>query len=301
MFRKLLTLVGILIFALGMFFVMVGVPKQPKSGLPQVVTSNFALYDIVRHVGEDVVEASMIIPFGQDLHTFNPTPKEIIRSQESLLFIYSGVELEPWSEIFSNMPNAVDISKPLKLQILDDGHNHSGSSIDPHYWLDADNMKIAVDEILKNLQAKVADADKDGMQKRAQEYKDRLDRVDSLYKKRLKNCYIDTIIVNHNAFGYLASRYGFKVESIHGLSSQSESSAKAVAHLVDIASKRQISTVFYDSFSSENAVDSLARESNLKVDRLFTIANIKVTQKGADYFFLANQNLHLLRKAMGCR
>ncbi len=305
MFRKLVVLVGILAFALVMFMLLIPTPKQQKSGLPSIVTSNFALYDIVRYVASSSVEASMLLPFSQDIHSFRPTPKDIARLQDSLIFFYSGAELEPWSSSLDLSSNAYDISRGLNLIEVDDGHNHgaghSHNSIDPHYWLDMDNMIILVDKIVATLVQRVDGIDVDLVTQKATEYKQRLLRVDALYKKRLKSCAIDTILVDHNAFGYLAHRYGFKVESISGISSESMPSAKSVANVLNLAEQKGIRVIFYDALGNDNSIAALTKQSHLHSKKLFTIANVTAEYKGADYLFFANQNLQLLRVALECR
>jgi len=143
--------------------------------------------------------------------------------------------------------------------------------------------------------------DPHALETRAQEYINRLKMLDALYKKRLSQCRLDTIVVSHNAFGYLGARYGFHVASVTGLSPDTMPDAKTMAELSDFVEQKGIKTVFYESFVSDKMADAIAHETGVRVDVLQPLANITAKEIGADYFRLMNANLLKLHDAMECR
>jgi len=50
----------------------------------------------------------------------------------------------------------------------------------------------------------------------------------------LGGCAVDTLVSSHDAFGYLADRYGLEVVGITGLSPSSEPSADQLAEITDL-------------------------------------------------------------------
>lgn len=288
--------------------------KKARPDQADVVVTTFALYDIARHLLEHDAEVQMLIPFGQDVHTFEPTPRDMIRVEKSRLFLYSGAGLEPWASHFVSLENAVDMSGFIHLQ--EGGHTHHEEAqadletgdheehhhaYDPHYWLDADNMKALV----RALEARFIQAfpalDAGAIHARADAYVKRLETLDALYRKRLSDCRLDTIVVSHNAFGYLAERYGFHVASLTGLSPDTMPDAKMMARLSELVREKGIRTLFYESFVSDKLARSLARESGVRVDVLQPLANITAKEIGSDYFRLMNANLLKLHDALECR
>ena len=117
-----------------------------SSQKPLVATSTFSLYDITKHIGMDRVDAYMILPVGVDIHSYEPTPKEMIKLYKSDLVIYSGAGLEPWIKNFEFKKRAINMSSYVKLMKSkedDEEHGHHdyhGSQMDPHYWQDLQNM-----------------------------------------------------------------------------------------------------------------------------------------------------------------
>ena len=71
----------------------VGTPGDRKL---KVVTTLFPYYDFARQIAGDVVDLSMVIPAGQDSHSFEPTPADIRLIQNADLLICNGGTMEQW-------------------------------------------------------------------------------------------------------------------------------------------------------------------------------------------------------------
>ena len=68
----------------------------PEDGKLKVVTTLFPYYDFARQIAGDVVDLSMVIPAGQDSHSFEPTPADIRLIQNADLLICNGGTMEQW-------------------------------------------------------------------------------------------------------------------------------------------------------------------------------------------------------------
>jgi zinc transport system substrate-binding protein len=307
--KKILTAVILLAAAVGIIVMQQKEPVQTSGKELRVAASTFALYDAAGKVAGDRAEVFMVVPFGVDIHSFEPSPKTMARIQQSSLFLYSGAGLEPWTKTFARSGNALDMSRFVRLSALeehedaDDGHetHHHHEEVDPHYWLDIDNMIIAVNMIADELANKRPDAASYFRQNAQRHIRD-LKALDEAFKTRLQKCRQDTIVVNHNAFGYLAERYGFHVEALSGLSPDAMPSAKTMAALIGIVKERKIKTIFFESFVSDRLVKSLADESGAGVDVLQPLANIGAddAESGAGYIDIMRQNLDKLADALEC-
>ena len=79
-----------------------------------VVATIFPQYDFVRQIAGDDVELKMLLKPGEETHSYEPTPQDIIAIQDSDLFIYVGGENDAWVEdILESMPD--NGRKTLKL------------------------------------------------------------------------------------------------------------------------------------------------------------------------------------------
>ncbi len=274
------------------------VEKEKKN----IVVSTFAIYDIASFIAKGKVEVSMLIPPGKEIHSFEPTPKDIVKLKKAVLFIYSGAGLEPWVTQFEHITDTLDLSKYVKLRKFEHlHHHHHVGAIDPHYWLDFENMQKATDVITEAL-IKIVPKQKSFFLKQAQEYKKKLQNLDRKFSIALKTCKKKEIFVNHNAYSYLAQRYGFKVESLVGLSPDAKPSPKTVQDTIDLIKKEKVKVLFCESFENSSILKNIAKDTGVKVETLQPLANITADeiQQKLDYEQIMLQNLQKLQTALEC-
>ena len=62
----------------------------------QIVTTIFPQYDFARHIAGDSADVYMLLKPGEEVHSYEPTPKDIRMIQSCDLFIYTGGENDVW-------------------------------------------------------------------------------------------------------------------------------------------------------------------------------------------------------------
>lgn len=283
--------------------------ESPSNKKPMVAVTTFALHDILKHISGDTLKIVNVLPFGVDPHSFEPTPKLIGDIEKSALFIYSGAGLEPWTHGFDFASRVINMSKYVELRELHEEkheeeehpnhHNHSGK--DPHYWLNFSNM-IQATNVITNELIKLFPAHKKLYSDNKDKYITMLKKLDLEYKNQLLSCKKHTIIVNHNAFGYLADKYHFHVESLSGLSPEAMPNAKNIIRIIEIIKEHQVSTLFFETFASNRVVNSIAQEANVKVDVLQPLGNITADEAAQQltYQKMMTTNLFKLSRALEC-
>jgi zinc transport system substrate-binding protein len=305
-------LFAFLAFILILLLFVMNQEKGPQSSKVKVVVSSFALYDILKHIAGESVEIINILPFGVDVHSFEPTPKLVASLEESNLIFYSGAGLEPWTKGFHFAAKTIDMSEHVNLRELGldelEHHEHhhdedsAHSKTDPHYWLDFNNMinaaQTVTDELTLLLPKNAA-----MYEKNKEVYIQMLKNLDTEYASVLRNCANDTIFVNHNAFSYLSKRYGFKVEALSGVSPEAEPSPKNMAKLIEHIKEDKIQTIFFENFASDRAIKSISRDTNVSVDVLQPLGNITADEaaQNLSYEEIMRKNLEKISKALMCR
>jgi len=285
--------------------------KMPKDNRKMVAVSTFSLYDITKHIAGESVQVINIIPFGVDVHSFEPTPKLMAKIEKSALVIYSGAGLEPWTRGYAFKNRVINMSQHVRIRELDaNEHEHhmhhdeqcNHSKIDPHYWLDFANMAKATNEITKEL-IKLEPKNKELYTKNKEKYITMLTSLNDAFNTSLKSCKLDTIIVNHNAFGYLSHRFGFHVASLSGFIPEAQPSAKDMSRIIKVIQKHDVPVVFAESFVSAKAMQSVADEAKVKVDVLQPLGNITADEakKNLTYEDIMKENLQKIHKALMCR
>jgi zinc transport system substrate-binding protein len=273
-----------------------------------VVTTLFPLYDFAKNIGRTKVEVSLLLPPGIEAHSFEPNPSDLVKVNEADVFIYTGKFMEPWAEdIIKSVTNKnliiVDASQGTKMipGVLQGAYEPAGS-LDPHIWLDLDNAKIMVSNILHALETKDP-ANIDNYKQNSDDYHKKLTDLDSTYKTALALCKGKEIVYGgHYAFGYLAHRYALKYLAAQGFSPDAEPTARDLAILVEQIRKDNIKYVFFEELTSPKIAETIANETNTKLLLLNAAHNVSKDQfeQGTSFLDIMKSNLDNLKLGLGC-
>lgn len=77
----------------------------------RIVTTIFPQYDFVRQIAGDNVSLTMLLKPGEETHSYEPTPQDIIAIQNADLFIYVGGENDEWVEDILESPEMEDVKR----------------------------------------------------------------------------------------------------------------------------------------------------------------------------------------------
>ena len=133
-----------------------GGKEQNKVGNEKisVVATIFPQYDFVRQIAGDDVELKMLLKPGEETHSYEPTPQDIIAIQNSNLFIYVGGENDAWVEdILESMPDngrktlkLVDCVDTVEEEHVEGMKEERGHDHDDHDDHDEDDAEHEEDE-----------------------------------------------------------------------------------------------------------------------------------------------------------
>lgn len=182
----------------------------------------------------------------------------------------------------------------------EEGHDHTESGdLDPHFWLDPLRMADLGDALAAHLSEQEPDHAEE-FKSNAQDLRADLEQLDTAYTKGLGSCERSTIVVSHDAFGYL-SRYGLEVEGIVGLSPGAEPDPKVRAHLQELIDDHGITTVFTETLVDPEIAESLANDTGVQSAVLDPIEGLSDATADQNYLGLMERNLAALEAANGCR
>jgi zinc transport system substrate-binding protein len=170
--------------------------------------------------------------------------------------------------------------------------------LDPHFWQDPLKLAKVADAVATAL-AKVDPANADDYRANADELNHQLEALDREYADGLEGCARDTIVVSHDAFGYLG-RYGLFIEPISGLSPDAEPTPADLARLQQLIDEDGITTVFGERLVSPKLAQSLADDMGVEARILDPIEGLSSETADDDYLSLMRDNLAALQEADGC-
>ena len=286
-----------------------------SGGKLKVTASFYPMQYLAEQIGGSHVSVTELTKPGVEPHDLELTPRQVGALGESDVIVYLK-GLQPAVDEAIAQSGVKYTADAAALTTLEDhgtevdgkhhttGDNDTGSTTeedagaDPHIWLDP--VKYA--EVAKGVEKTLAKADPDHAAAYAKNLKTltgKLDTLNSEFTAGLKNRTSDTFITTHAAFGYLAERYGLIEEAISGIDPESEPSAARMKALHELAQKKKITTVFFETLVSDKTARTLAGDLNLKTDVLDPIEGITSKSKGTDYLQVQRSNLKALQKALG--
>jgi zinc transport system substrate-binding protein len=282
------------------------------NGKLDVVTSFYPLEFIARTVGGDAVSVTTLTAPGVEPHDLELTPKQVGSIATAQLVVYEK-DLQPAVDeaVAQNAEDAgFDISPAAQLEATGadfeehgDGvapASHKESALDPHFWLDP----VRYAEVVKAVEEKLVSIDSanaTGYHERATALLGQIGKLDTEYKTGLADCRLRTFVTSHEAFAYLAKRYGLTMVGIAGFTPDAEPTPSRIKEVQDIVRAQNVSTIFYEELVSPKVADTIASDVGVKTAVLSPIEGLSDANSKETYLTLMRQNLQELRMANGCK
>ena len=285
-------------------------PAAPTSGKLTVIAAFYPFQFIAERIGGDQVTVANLTPPGSEPHDLELSPKQVASlGQADLVIFQKGFQPAVDAAIQTVPPkHAIDTATFLTLQpaASEQGHSedepadHSEEgALDPHTWLDPTNMVAIAEHVRDGLVAANPAATSTFTANAATLVTD-LKGLDGDFSKGLKSCQRQVFITSHEAFGYLAKRYGLEQVGIRGIEPDTEPSAARIAEVQKVARQYGVTTIFFETLVSPAVAESVAGDLGLATDVLDPLEGLTSASRGADYLEVMRSNLTALRKANGC-
>jgi zinc transport system substrate-binding protein len=287
---------------------------KADNGKINVVATIFPPYDFVREIAGDRVNLTMLLPPGAESHSFEPTPQDIIRIQNSAIFIYVGGESDAWAErILESMDTSrmeiitlidcVDVVEELVVEGMQDEEEEGGEEVeyDEHVWTSPLNAKLIVRKIAEVLERRDP-ANAAAYEKNTASYLAKLTALDASFQDVMKGAKRKIFIFGDRfPFRYFANTYGLEYfAAFPGCSTETEASAATVAFLINKVRAESIPVIFHIELSNEKITDIICEETGAKKLLLHAVHNIakRDFDRGANYYDLMSQNVQSLKEAL---
>ena len=233
----------------------------------------------VERVGGPNVEVSVLVGPGQDPHTFEPTPRLVVKLANSRVLFKIGFPFEETiiKKIASTFKNleVVDLQQGIKVRTFaeeefeaeeakhgnghrkSEHHEHSSDpgEIDQHTWLDPQLAKIQARTIADTL-IRIDYGHKDLYEKNLKEFQADLDALHEQLTKALAPVKGKSFFVFHPAYGYLGDAYGLKQIPVQ--IGGKEPTARQLARLVELAKEDEVRVIFVQPQFSKKSASALA-------------------------------------------
>ncbi len=179
----------------------------------------------------------------------------------------------------------------------EDGHKEDHDENDPHIWLNPLNMIAMGATIADQISLAYPDLSAEISENLAA-FNTKMTALDSSYQTALVNCEVNTLLVSHEAFGYLANRYGFAQLGLSGMSPEAEPSPARLAEVAKVAQEINATTIYYETAVDPKVALTLANELGLATA---VLDPLEIKPEQGDYLYAMEENLKVLTSGQGCK
>ena len=280
---------------------------ERSTGKISVVTTIFPYYDFARSVSKGTCDVDMLLKPGSDVHSFEPTPSDILKIRNADLFIYNGGESDEWVD--SILESLGDTDKPVVMKMTDyvkpltemDADHHAEDEEDEHIWTSLDNAKNLVSKISDEV-SKLDQKHKTVYNKNGLDYIEKISKVQSEIENTVNSSESKKIVVGDRfPLLYFATEFSLDWEcAFPGCSTETEPSLDRLSKLTDTIEKDKIKTILKLEMSENKVADTLADETNTKVRTFYSAESVSKEDfaNNITYVDLMERNNNALKEAL---
>lgn len=288
-----------------------------------IYTTVFPLTSFVEQIAGDTVNVESIYPPGVDMHSYEPTQKDMMSYSDGDLFMTTSNELDPVAASIADtikkdteiVETAADIDTGAFLESQhahehehgededhedEDAHDHSHGSTDPHIWLSPD-LAIEMAEAVKNSLAEHKPESADMYNENFEVLKSDIEEIDEQLLAITENTVNTDVYISHESIGYLAHQYGFQQIGISGLSNQ-EPSQQELTEIIENIEAQNIPYILYEPNVASSVTDVIRGETNTEPLYFNNLESLSQNDpEDSTYQSMMKKNIETLDKALNSK
>jgi zinc transport system substrate-binding protein len=290
---------------------------DPEAAPPQaerlkVTTTIFPVYLFTSAVAGDAAEVQLLVPPGSEVHDYQSKPADVQQLAQAQVLVKNGLGLETFLDstlqsaqntdlVQVDASQGVETLAPEETTVItqedhdhgeEGGEGHDHGEANPHVWLDPVRAQRQVENIRDGL-IQADPQNRSAYERNAATYIQRLQQLDQQFSQRLQRCRQQpcTFIAFHDAFPYLANRYGLRQVAIVEIPEDTLSPGD-LQRTMTIAQQNNVKALLSEPGVSNPALTNLAQDLNLT---LRTLDPLESGPTDPQYYFTAmEKNLETL-------
>ena len=291
-----------------------------------IVCTTFPQYDWIRNIlGEksNTFELTLLLNNGTDLHSYQPSVKDIAKISTCDLFVYVGGESDEWVEKVIESAKNKNLVSVNMMQVLGDrvyeeelvegmqgeeedeeAEGEEEPEYDEHIWLSLKNAVILTEYLSDQIQ-KLDSKNADTYKKNTAAYTNELKALDEEYFLSLAIYSRNVLLFGDRfPFRYLTEDYGlYYYAAFVGCSAESEASFETITFLAKKLDELGLPAVITLEKSDKKIAKTIVAASTYKNQKILEMDSIQsITQKeikaGKTYLSAMKKNLEVLKESL---
>jgi len=265
-----------------------------RSTRAPLIASFYPLRFVAEQVAGPSAAVRNLTPAGAEPHDLELSAQDLVGLRRAELVVYLA-RFSPAVDDAVKVAaqgHAFDVSGAARLL-------GSGTSADPHFWLDPLRLADVGDAVAERL-ATMHPTSAAAYRVAAARLRERLIALDAEFRAGLRDCTSRELVTGHAAFGYLAERYGLHQTGVTGLQPDREPTPAELADVADYVKAHGVHTIYTETLVSAATARTVAEATGATTAVLDPIEGVK-SGSNDDYFSIMRADLAVLRTGQGCR
>ena len=283
-------------------FLLIGLATFIFANNPKklVVATASIFAEMAENIAGGQVEIKTIVPIGSDPHLYQPRPSDAQMLANADLILRNELTFEGWlkklienSNTKRNIVTITEGVKPIKSLIYE-------NSTDPHAWMDVSNGLIYIKNI-KNALIEIDPDNRELYEINYGVYKQQLEDLDYYIFKAITKIPLPQriLITSHDAFQYYGQRYGIKLESVLGVSTEAKAQTSDIQRLNEVIRSNQVPAIFVESTINPKMLQQLAADNQIEIGgELFADSIGEKDSEAPSYYDMLKYNTDVIVKAL---
>jgi zinc transport system substrate-binding protein len=251
-----------------------------------VVTSSHPLEFVAAAVAGDRAVVENLLAPGADSHDADVSTRQLASLVDADLVVHLSTLQPAVDDVLASRPPAH----------LVDAARHADLGDDPHFWLDPTRLARLGHDVAAELSV-VDPAGAEQYRAAADALDARLSSLDDRDRTALTGCEGEALVTSHEAFGYLAQRYGLRQVGIAGVDPSVEPSPARLRDVIAVVRENSVSTIFFEATANPAVAELLATDLGVRTAVLHPVERVEA---GQDYLSLMEENLGALSAGLDC-
>ena len=278
-----------------------------SAGRFQVLTTFVPLYCFAARVAGSAADVENLLPANVSPHDYQFSRRDLRKLEKADVLVLNGGGLDSWlnpllegTRATTIVIKAIDgtdselIRQPPSLEGFSTPSSVKGQP-NPHIWLDPLLAQAIVTNILHALQ-KADPTHSAEYATNAKAYVSVLDKLNQDFQKTLAPFRGVPMVTLHDAFPYLARRYGLRLAGVLEQVPDVDPSAKYLRAFQQLIRREQIEVFFLETQAASRLALQLSSDLHLRVARLDTIETGALRKE--TYELAMRQNLKTLSESL---
>jgi manganese transport system substrate-binding protein len=266
-----------------------------------VLTTFTVIADMARNVAGDRAKVESITKLGAEIHGYEPTPSDLVRTQTANLILDNGLNLELWAQRFYNsVPKVPHITLSEGIQPVAIAEDDYQGKPNPHAWMSPQNALIYVENIRKAL-VELDPPNAETYNANAKTYSQKIQAIDQKLRQAIAAIPKEKrfIVSCEGAFSYLARDYELQEVYLWAVNAERQATPKQIEKVINTVRERQIPAVFCESTVSNESQLQVAKETGANFAGVFYVDSLSPPNGSAStYLELLEHNVTTLIRGL---